>query len=153
MTRTAQAPSIHFLADTLRGAASPLGEVIPFIPLARLIDMRGSYLHLQEYTDLPDFELHIGDNFLQYERCRYLSSKSERIRIVLRRDLIPSPAPGGCGTYQNVESREFHVPNRRQAKHLLTALLARVAGVTPWYSNQTLSSWKFPNVIPMESPE
>jgi hypothetical protein len=150
MNATATLPSIHVLADTLIGKPAPLGELIPFITIARMIDIRCNPFYLQGFTELPDFELHIGDHFIQYERCRHISSQSERIRIVLRRDLIPSKIPGGSGSYGSVDSREYRIPNRRQAKSLLKALLARVKGVDPWYQIATFCTYKFPNTLPME---
>ena len=148
---TATAPSVHGFAELINLKLASFADIIPLIPLARLIDMRCNLFYLQELTDLPDFELHIGDHFMQYERCRYLSSQAERLRVVLRSDLVPSKVKGGSGTYQTVDSRDCMLPHRRQAKRLLAALKARLKDQVPWYHSGTLLSYKFPNTVPMES--
>jgi hypothetical protein len=143
-------PSAHQFAELVTLKLASFADILPLIPLARMIDVRCNFYYLQEHTELPDFELHIGDHYVQYERCRYLSSQSERLRIVLRSALTPGKH-GGSGTYQNVDSRDCKLPHRRQAKRLLAALLARLKGQDPWYRNATLCSFKFANTVPMES--
>lgn len=139
-TAIATAPDVKALAILVDMKQVTFKDLLPYVNQARMIDIRINSWYLPTLQTLPAFDLHIGDHVITYDKAHF--SNYCTVTVLIRSGLVPSKIPGAGGMYSQVEKSESKPVNKRDMAKLLAALQARCSG-TPWYHNNSLSSWSF----------
>lgn len=122
----------------LKAETKTLGfsDILPFVQRASMVDLYVNYLYVERFAErLPQFNLFIGDDEISYE-----NHGTPKVRILRRSDLENTK---NGAVYKTVLVSEQYGLSKRGEKKLAAALVARVAGLIPWYNTSSMASWRF----------